>query len=142
MVAPTVAEWLRAPELPVKVAIALPAAALGPAVTVTVCAVPEVKLSVAGCAVTPPGSPAIATLTSPVKPLAGTAFTLTCCPPPPGTSGMLAGVAVRVKSPAAAGLEPPPQDPNRSKQRKLIHPARVFKEALTTPPRGNGLRNL
>jgi hypothetical protein len=74
----------------------LPAAALAPAVTVTVCAVPGVKLSVAGVTVTPVGSPAIATLTIPVKPLAGVAFTLICCPVPPGTSEMLAGVAVRV----------------------------------------------
>jgi hypothetical protein len=140
MVAATVAERLRAPEVPVKVTMALPAAAIAPAVTVTVWAVPGVKLSVAGCAVTPMGSPAIATFTIPVKPLAGTAFTLICCPPPPGTSGMLVGVAVRVKSPAAAGLEPPPQDANRSKQRKLIHPARVFEEALIANPPGSVCR--
>src|SRR6266566_4806220 len=135
MVAATVAEWLRAPEVPVKVTMALPAAALAPAVTVTVCAVPGVKLSDAGCAVTPTGSPAIATFTIPVKPLTGTAFTLICCPAPPGTTEMLAGVAVRVKSPAAAGMEPPPQDANRSKQRKLIHPTSVFEEALKANPR-------
>jgi len=76
--------------------MALPAAALAAAVTVTVCAVPGVRLSVAGFAVTPVGRPAIATLTIPVKPLAGAAFTLICCPVPPGTSEMLAGVAVRV----------------------------------------------
>jgi hypothetical protein len=135
MVAVTVAEWLKAPEVPVNVTMALPAAALTAAVTVTVCAVPGVKLSVAGCAVTPMGSPAIATLTIPVKPLAGTAFTLICCPVPPGTSEMLAGVVVRVKSLAAEGLEPPPQEVNRSKERKLIHPARVFEEALIANPR-------
>jgi hypothetical protein len=135
MVTVTLAEWLSAPEVPVKVTMALPAAALAVAVTVTVCAVPGVKLRVAGCAVTPVGNPAIATFTIPVKPLAGAAFTLICCPPPPGTSGALAGAVVRVKSPAAAaGGEPPPQDANRSKQKKLIHAARVFKKALTATP--------
>jgi hypothetical protein len=44
-------------------------------------------------------------------------------------------VAVRLKSPMGAGVEPPPQDTNRSKQRKLIHPARAFEEALIANPR-------
>jgi hypothetical protein len=135
MVAPTVAEWLRAPEVPVNVTIALPAAALAEAVTVTVCAAPGVKLSVAGSAVTPFGSPAIATFTIPLKPLAATAFTLICCPPPPGTSETLAGVAARAKSPAAgAGMEPPPQDVSRIRQRKPIHPAGFFETAFIGNP--------
>ena len=96
----TAAEWLKAPDVPANVTMAFPATALAEALTVTVCAVPGVKLSVAGCAVTPLGSPAIATFTMPVNPLAGTAFTLICCPPPPGASETLAGVAVRLKSPA------------------------------------------
>jgi hypothetical protein len=96
MVAATVAEWVSAPELPVKVTVALPAAALAAAVTVIVCGAPGVKLSVAGCAVTPAGRPAIATFTVPMKPLAGTAFTLIGCPVPPGTSEMLAGVALKI----------------------------------------------
>jgi hypothetical protein len=77
-VAATVAEWLSAPEVPVKVTMTLPAAAFAAAAIVTVCAVPGIKLSVAGCAVTPAGSPAIETFTIPIKPLDGTALTLIC----------------------------------------------------------------
>src|SRR3979490_1479236 len=127
--------------------MAVPAVALAAAVIVTVCAVPGLKPSVTGCAVTPAGSPAITTFTIPVKPLAGTAFTLICCSPPPGPSKKLAGVAVRLKSAIAAGAEPP-QDANSSKQTKLRHPARVFKEAFTANPRHrpaeftSGLQNL
>src|SRR5439155_1729457 len=123
------------PEVPVNVTVEVAAVALSAAVSVVLCATPGARLNVAGFAVTPAGNPAIATFTIPVKPLTGTAFRLICCPAPPGTSGMLAGVAVRVKSPAAAGMEPPPQDANRSKQRKLIHPTSVFEEALIANPR-------
>jgi hypothetical protein len=119
----------------------LPAAVPAEAVTVTLCAVPGVKLSVAGFTVTPVGRPVIATLTIPVKPLAGTALTLIACPVPPGISETLAGVALRVKSPAGGGgVDPPPQDVSRSTERKLI-PARVFKQGLIAPPR-IGLLNL
>src|SRR3979490_521866 len=117
--------------------MAVPAVALAAAVIVTVCAVPGLKPSVTGCAVTSAGSPAITTFTIPVKPLAGAAFTLICCPVPPGASEKLAGVAVRVKSPAGAGAHWPPQDANRSKQRKLIQPAGAFEEALIANPRGS-----
>jgi hypothetical protein len=78
MVAVTVVEWLRAPEVPVRVSVALPAAVVGAAVIVTFCALPGVRVSDAGCAVTPAGRPVMATVTVPVNPLAGVAFTLTC----------------------------------------------------------------
>jgi hypothetical protein len=74
----TVAEWLRVPEEPVSVTVALPVAAAEAAVSVTFCAVPGVNVSVAGFAVTPVGSPVTATATIPVKPFAGTALTLIC----------------------------------------------------------------
>jgi len=131
----TAAEWLKAPDVPANVTMTLPATAFAEALTVTVCAVPGVKLSVAGCAVTPLGSPVIATFTVPVNPLAGTAFTLICCPPPPGTSETLAGVAVRLKSPAAgAGVEPPPQETSRSRPKKLIPRAALSEQALISNP--------
>jgi hypothetical protein len=72
--------------------------------------------------------------------LAGMAFTLICCPPPPDTSERLAGAAERVKSPAGPGLEPPPQELNRSKERKLIHPARAFEQGLISEPPGSACR--
>jgi hypothetical protein len=136
MVAATVAEWLSIPDVPVRVNIALPAAALPAAVTVTFCAVPGVRVSVAGCAVTPVGSPAIATPTIPAKPFAGMALTLICCPAPPGTSMMFAGEEVRVKSPSAAGLESPPHDSN-IRQKRLEHPTRVFEKAPIFPPKSS-----
>jgi hypothetical protein len=74
----TVAEWLRAPEVPVSVTVALPATVVEAAVSVTFCAVPGVNVSVAGFAVTPVGSPLAATVTIPVKPFAGTASTPIC----------------------------------------------------------------
>ena len=56
--------------------VALPDAADDAAVIVTVCAVPGVRVNVAGLAVTPDGSPATVTVTVPVKPFCGAAFTL------------------------------------------------------------------
>jgi hypothetical protein len=85
-----------------------------------------------GCAVTPVGSPVIATVTIPAKPLAGVAFTLICCPAPPGTSVMLAGVEIRLKSPSVAGtagLEAPLQESNRRQRRKPEHPTSIFEKA-------------
>jgi hypothetical protein len=70
IVSATVAEWLRVPEVPVNVTVALLAAAVEAAVSVTFCAVPGFNISVAGLAVTPVGSPLTATVTIPVKPFA------------------------------------------------------------------------
>ena len=110
----TVAEWLRVPDVPVRVTVALPDAATEAAVSVTFCAVPGVKESVAGLAVTPEGSPVIATATIPVKPLAGTAFTLIFCPWLPATIATVAGAAVSEKScgggEVETELDPPPQE--------------------------------
>ncbi len=74
----TVAEWLSFPDVPVSVTVALPVAAVVPAVSVTVCAAPGVNERVAGLAVTPVGNPLMATATVPVKPFNGTALTLIC----------------------------------------------------------------
>jgi len=101
IVAATVELCVSAPEVAVSVSVAYPGIALAAAVMVTLCAIPGVKVSVAGCAVTPAGSPVIATATVPVKPFAAVAVTLTCCPAAPGTSVIAAGVDEREKSPAA-----------------------------------------
>jgi hypothetical protein len=105
MVAITVAELLRSPEVPTKVTVTLPAAAIEAAVSVTFCAVPGINVSVAGLADTPVGSPVIATITVPVKPFIGTAFTLICCPAPPATSVTFAGVEVSEKPGVDAEFE-------------------------------------
>jgi len=119
-VAATVTEWDRepevpeTPEVPVRVSVALPATAVEAAVSVTLCAVPGVSVSVAGFAVTPAGSPPIVTATSPVKPFAGTAFTLICFPAPPAVSATVSGVEVNEKSAVCveteAGEDPLLQD--------------------------------
>jgi hypothetical protein len=105
MVTATVIEWVSDPEVPLRVSVALPAAAVDAAVSVTLCAVPGVSVSVAGLAVTPVGSPLIESATFPVKPFAGTAFTLICFPAPPAVRATVAGVAVNEKSVAGAAAE-------------------------------------
>jgi hypothetical protein len=111
-VSATVAEWLRVPEVPVIVTVALPATAVEAAVSVTLCAVPGVNVSVVGFEVTPVGSPASATETIPVKPFAGTALTLICWPAPPETIVTVPGVEVSEKSAPEFGFicETPPQE--------------------------------
>jgi hypothetical protein len=85
------------------------------------------------------GNPVIVTVTVPIKPLAGVAFTLICCPVPPGTRVIAAGVELSVKSPSAAGLELPLQAIN-VRRRKLEHRTRVFNKTFISP-RGR-LRNV
>ena len=91
-------------------------------------------MSIAGCADTPIGRPVIATVTIPIKPLVGVAVTLICCPVPPGTRVIAAGVEVKVKSPSAEDLEPPPQAIN-VRRRKLEHRTRVFNKTLISLPK-------
>jgi hypothetical protein len=127
-VAATVAEWLRVPEVPLKVTVALLPAAEDAAVRVTVCAVPGIKVNVNGLAVTPDGSPATVTLTVPVKPFCAAAFTLTVWPMAPALSVTEAGVDVSEKSAVRAGLTaergPPPHEIRAtSEDRQAIHQA-------------------
>ena len=114
MVAATVAEWLSVPEVPVRVMVALPAAAVAAAAISTVCAVPGIKVNFDGLAVTPEGRPEIVTATVPVKPFCGAALTLMVCAWPPGLSAIVAGVEDSEKSAGWVGLtaacDPPPQD--------------------------------
>ena len=95
-----------------------------------------VRLSVAGCAVTPAG-PAIATDTIPVKPFVGAALTLSCCPAPPAINVKLEGVADNEKSAAGvvpapspvATCDPPPQDTSPRQSRELKQ-AEAFEKTL------------
>ena len=77
-----VAVWLSLPEVPVKVTVADPAAAL-PAVKVIFCAAPGVNVSVAGFAVTPAGRPLSATAMGAENPFMALAVTVTDCPADP-----------------------------------------------------------
>jgi hypothetical protein len=101
-VAATAAEWLRVPEVPVRVIVVLLAAALAAAVRVSVCALPGVKVSVAGLAVTPLGRPLMATATVLLKELIAVARTLTFEPVAPATSATDGGETEREKSAAGA----------------------------------------
>ena len=76
MVAATVAVCVSVPEVPLKVSVALPAAAEDAALMVTLCPAPGVSLSDDGWAVTPAGSPVTATVTVPEKVLRDAALTL------------------------------------------------------------------
>jgi hypothetical protein len=129
------AEWLSAPEVPMRVSVALPATAVAAEVIVIFCAEPGVNVRVAGCAVTPVGSPVIATVTMPVNPFAEVAFTLICCPAPPGTSVIADGVGAREKSASDAGLDPPPQEVVARQKRRLRQALSVFEKGpISTLP--------
>ncbi len=94
----TVAEWVSVPEVPVKVTVALPGAAPEAAVSVTLCAVPGVKESVAGLAVTPEGSPVMVTATGPLKEFTAVARTPAFEPVAPATTVRDVGDRVNEKS--------------------------------------------
>lgn len=72
------------------------------AARVTLCALPGVRVSDDGVAVTPEGKPLSATATEPLKLPAGAAVTLICWPAPPMESVSVPGVAESVKSPEPA----------------------------------------
>ena len=123
-----------APEVPVRVMVALPLAVAGTAEMVTVCGVPGVSMNEEGCAVTPVGRPEMATAMVPVKPFAAVALTLTCCGVAPGTSVMVAGVEEREKS--AGGFEEELLQETSRRQAKKQEKARdnLGKEAIWNSP--------
>ena len=100
------------PDVPVSINVAVPAAAVVAAVRAMVCAAPGVRVSIDGWALTPAGSPEIATATAPANPFVGDALTLICCAAPPGTRVTVVGAEARLKSLTGSGLEPPPQESN------------------------------
>jgi hypothetical protein len=111
MVRAMVAVWLSLPEVPVRVTVAEPAVTALLAVRVTLCAVPAAKVSVAGFAVTPAGSPLRATVTGAANPFIALAVTLTGCPAAPPLREAVAGETPREKSgePLLADVLLPPQ---------------------------------
>jgi hypothetical protein len=98
VVSATVAVWLSLPEVPVKVTVAEPAVTALLAVKVMLCALPAVKLSVAGFAATPVGNPLSATVTGAENPFIALAVTLTGCPAAPPVTEAVAGETPREKS--------------------------------------------
>ena len=97
-----VAVWLSLPEVPVKVTVADPAAAL-PAVKVIFCAVPGVNVSVAGFAVTPAGRPLSATAIGAENPFMALVSHVTGSPADPPINEAVVGETLREKSDALDG---------------------------------------
>ena len=89
------------------------AAALAAAFRVTICGVPALTLTDAGLAVTPAGSPVIATATVELNPLIAVTLTDTCADAPPPVSATVAGVTERLKSGAGLLVDPQPTVKNR-----------------------------
>jgi hypothetical protein len=112
-VSATDAAWLRVPEVPVKVIVAFPAAAVAAAVSVIFWAAPGVRFKVEGVTLTPVGRPEAATDTAPEKLLTAVAVTLIDTPAPPLVTVTVPGVAAREKSAGGGGAwvaEPPPHE--------------------------------
>lgn len=74
----SVAVWLSEPDWPWITTLEVPIVALAAAVSVKLCGVPGVRVSVAGATVTPVGRPEIETLTELVKPFNPVAETAVC----------------------------------------------------------------
>ena len=96
---------VRAPDVPVSVAVAEPAAVPAGAVSVSVAAVPGVSVREDGCAVTPVGRPAIATCTLDENPFWAAASTETVPAVPSFVKVKVPGVTPREKSAGAAWTE-------------------------------------
>ena len=105
-VSAVVAVWLKAPELPVRVTVALPIVAFDAAVSVMLCGVPGVSVRVVWLAVTPAGSPRRITFIGPVNPFNAVALTAIDCPGLPGAMERSPGETARVKSGAGATVNP------------------------------------
>src|ERR1700749_68207 len=97
------AEWERLPEVAVMFTVAVEGAVPAAAVRLVLCAVPGIRESEDGFALTPGGRPLRFTATVPEKPFAGTAFTFTTCPAPPATKPTAVGETVSEKSGAGVG---------------------------------------
>jgi hypothetical protein len=96
------AECVNVPEVPVNVAVEDPAAVPEGAVSVSVEAVPGVSVSEDGCAVTPAGSPLIATWTLEENPFCAVASTDTMAAVPFAVKVTEAGITLSEKSAGAA----------------------------------------
>jgi hypothetical protein len=108
-VSETVAVCVVVPDVPVKVTVDVPAAAVEPAVRVMVWAAPGLQVTEVGLAVTPVGNPEMAMVTAPVNPLMAVAVMPTVCPDAPAVRVSEVGAAAREKSGAGVTVDPPPQ---------------------------------
>ena len=109
-----------------RVTVALPAAALEAALSITFCAVPGVNVSVAGLAVTPAGNPVIATATVPLKPFTAVARTLTGEPFAPAIMMSDAGETASEKSATGTGVLIWVPHDTRARHKDKQHPCAMF----------------
>jgi len=93
-----VAVWVRLPDVPVSVMVAVPALAEAPAVRVRFWAIPGASVRTDGLPVTPEGHPLRETLTLLVNPFSAFAVTETDFPALPAVRLRLAGATIREKS--------------------------------------------
>ena len=94
--------WVRPPDVPVTVIVAVPALAAAPAVRVRFWAAPGASVSIEGLAVAPDGNPLTDRFTSPVNPFSASAVIETDFPALPAVRLRLAGTTVSEKSGAGA----------------------------------------
>jgi hypothetical protein len=99
-----VAVCVNVPEIPVRVAVAVPLDTVLSALNVMFCGVPAVRVRAAGLVVTPDGSPLNVTGTCAVKPFAAVAVTLTGWLAAPPATETVVGDTASEKS-AAEGAE-------------------------------------
>jgi hypothetical protein len=116
------------PEVPVRVRVVLPPIAEPSAEIEMFCGVPGVSIKDEGCAVTPVGSPLIATETVLLKPFDAAAATLICCAGPPGARVTVPGEDEREKS--AGGLELPPHEASKRQRKRPEQAKNVFEKEL------------
>jgi hypothetical protein len=95
---------VRLPDVPVKVTVAVVAAEFAAAVRVKLCGVPGVRVSEAGRAVTPAGSPVMVILTDPLKEFNSVAVTLTGDPAAPAVTVSMGGETASEKSGVGGGV--------------------------------------
>ena len=107
-------------DVPVRVTVALPLAALAAAIIVVLCGVLGVRLSVGGLAVTPAGSPLGLTVMVPVNPLIAVAFTVKFCVEPAVIERLLEE-SVRVKSGWGMLFSDERLDPHATKRSMTRH---------------------
>src|SRR6185312_689667 len=110
MVSAEVALWLRVPEVPVTVMLAVPAGAEEDTERLNSPSEPDVRFRLEGVAVTPSGREPSVTATFPLKSFVPEATTLSSCAAPPGATVMVDGPAWSEKS-ALVPLPLPPLPP-------------------------------
>ena len=111
-----VVAWVMEPEVPVRVTVAGPEAALDEAVKKRLCGLPGCTVRDDGDVVTPVGRPVTVTLTAEVKPPSTVTTTAVPAEEPPAVRLTLAGDGEMTKSGGREGVPPPEVQPPMPRQ--------------------------